>query len=104
MKHVALTAAVLTALALPAAAQTVVATSTASGAAIFTSPQVRPTPDLRVANVLAGAAFERPPVPLRNSAQNATAYEAPPLQPKEEWTSDQGLRMKGPLLRYKARF
>ena len=106
MKRVALSAAVLTALALPAAAQTVAATSstTASSAILSTSQQISPAPDLRAARVLAGAAFERPPAPLQIFTRHAAAYETPPLQAKEEWTSDQGLRMKGVLLRYKARF
>lgn len=106
MKQVALSAAVMTALALPAAAQTVAATSstTASSAVLVTSQQTRTAQDLREARVLADAAFERPPALLRISTRPAAAYQAPPLEPKEEWTSDQGLRMKGALLRYKARF
>ncbi len=106
MKHVALTAAILTALALPATAQTAAATSstTASSAVLFTSEQIRPAPDLRAARLLASAAFERPPAPLGIGGRHAASFEAPPLQAKEEWTSDQGLRMKGTRLRYKARF
>ena len=103
-----LTVAVLTALALPAGAQTLAATSstTASSAVLVTGEQVRPAPNLREHRALAMAAFERPPARIRTNAFNlrTAAFEPPPLRAKEEWTSDDGLRMKGAMVAYKARF
>jgi hypothetical protein len=101
---VSLTALALIALALPAAAQTTAATSvtTASSAALFSSGQFRPAPDLREARVLATAAFERPPAP--HITDRSDPFEVPPLKAKEEWSPTQHLYLKGTRLAYKTRF
>jgi hypothetical protein len=108
MRYALLTAALLTAAALPAGAQTLAMTSgaNASSAMLVTSQQVLPQPDLRERRTLAMAAFERPQPLLHADALKARSanFEAPPLEPKAEWTSDEGLRMKRTKLVYKARF
>ena len=107
-KHVFLIAAVLTALALPAGAQTLAATpaTTASSAVLVAGEQVRPAPNLREHRALAMAAFERAPASVRAKAFKfrTASFEPRPLRAKEEWTSDEGLRMKGAMVAYKARF
>lgn len=108
MKPAPLTAFLLIALALPAGAQTLAATpsTTASTVVLVAAEQVLPQPSLRDRHALAMAAFERPQ-PLRRAddpKRQLVTFEAPPLEPKDEWTSDEGLRLKGALLAYKARF
>jgi hypothetical protein len=108
MKPAALTALLLTAVALPAGAQILAVTSgaNASSATLVTSAQVLPQPNLAERRALAMAAFERPQ-PLRPAdalKRQPGNFEAPPLQPKDEWTSDEGLRTKFAQLAYKKRF
>jgi hypothetical protein len=113
MKLVALAAAVLTALALPAAAQALPATSSAaaaSAAALATSERARLQPSPRDTRALAMAAFARPPGELRagafardRAAHSGTVYKSP-LLVKDEWLADDGLRLAGTRIAYKARF
>jgi hypothetical protein len=107
-KRAFLTAAVMTALAFPAGAQTLAATpsTTASSAVLVASEQVLSQPSLRERRALVMAAFERPPAARRPDAlqRQPVTFEAPALEPKEEWTSDEGLRMKGAQLAFKTRF
>jgi hypothetical protein len=108
MKPAPLTAFLLAAVALPAGAQTLAMTSgaNASSAVLITSEQVLPRPNLPERRALAVAAFERPRPLLRADAleRRPLNFEAPPIKPKDEWTSDEGFRLKGALLAYKARF
>jgi hypothetical protein len=107
MKPALLTAFFLTTVALPAGAQTVAMTSTnASSALLVTSQPVRPQPGLVERRALAMAAFERPQPLLRADTleRQRPKIETPPIEPKDEWTSDAGLRIKGAQLAYKTRF
>jgi hypothetical protein len=112
MKLVVLAAAVLTALALPAAAQPLPTTSSAAAAsaALATSELARLQPSPRDTRALAMAAFARPPGELRagafardRAAHSGTVYKSP-LLVKDEWLADDGLRLAGIRIAYKARF
>lgn len=112
IKLVALAAAVLTALALPAAAQPLPAISSAAAAraALATSETARLQPSPRDIRVLATAAFARPPGEFRagvfardRAAHSGTVYKSP-LLVKDEWLADDGLRLAGTRIAYRARF
>ena len=108
MRYALLTVALLSVAAAPAGAQTLAMTSgaNASSAVLTTSEQVLPQPNLHERRSLAMAAFERPQ-PIRRAdaiTRRTVNFETPALEPKDEWISDEGLRMKGAMVAYKARF
>ncbi|MDB5425444.1 MAG: hypothetical protein JWQ29_2860 [Phenylobacterium sp.] len=111
-KHALLAAAVLTALAAPAGAQTLAAASstTASSATLTLPERVLPQPTLPERRALASAAFEKPPALLAAKAfegqkpARADAPFEPELQAKDEWTATDGLRLDWTRVVYKARF
>jgi hypothetical protein len=105
-------AALLTALAVPAGAQTLAATSstTVSAAALVVIEQARLRPQPQESRALAMAAFARPAGALPSSAfrrdraaHSDTIFEAP-LVVKDGWLADDGLRLVGARIAYKARF
>ena len=105
-------AALLTALAVPAGAQTLAATSstTVSAAALVVIEQARLQPQPRESRALAMAAFAQPSGALRanafkrdRAAHSDTIFEAP-LLVKDGWLADDGLRLVGARIAYRTRF
>jgi hypothetical protein len=104
--------ALLTALVVPAGAQTLAASSstTVSAAALVVIEQARLQPQPRESRALAMAAFARPAGALPSSAfrrdraaHSDTVFEARVLA-KDEWSADDGLRVVGTRIAYKTRF
>ena len=104
--------ALLSALAVPAGAQTLAATSstTVSAAALVLIEQARLRPQPRESSALAMAAFAQPSGALRanafrrdRAAHSDTVFDAR-VRAKDEWLADDGLRLVGARIAYRTHF
>ena len=97
----------VSALAAPAGAQGLVATSSVGG--VLAGGQVIvPQPDLRERRALALAAFKTPPQARTAGAistkQEPSRFEAASIEPKDEWLDDDGFRILVNRIAYRTRF
>jgi len=96
---------VVLALATPAGAQGLVATSGVGGV-LARGQAVHPQPDLRDRRALAMAAFRRPPSHPRTTVVpgNFTTAERTQIQPRDEWLRDDGVQIRVNRIVYRTRF
>jgi hypothetical protein len=111
MKQTLLAAVFVGLLAAPASAQTIAAASsaTASSSSLFANPAPIRQPALGERLALASAAFEAPrplarPKDFDSAATRDAAVVETQIPAKEEWSADDGLRVRGAKIAYKSRF